>query len=577
VNPRAGPISPGAVGLSPERYAHDLAALSEETFDVLIVGGGIVGAGAALDAATRGLRVAIVEAQDWASGTSSRSSKLVHGGLRYLQMLDFALVREALRERAVLLRVAPHLVEPLPILYPFRHRVVERAYVTAGVLLYDILARTGRTGAGLPFHRQLSRRKGLSLAPSLDSQRYVGAIQYYDAQVDDARYTLSVVRTAVSHGAVAVSRARVVGVLREQERVVGVRLEHAESGATIEARARVVVSATGAWTEHFEELAGLKAALKVRPSKGVHLVVPKSSISSSTALILPTERSVLFVLPWGEHWVIGTTDTTWGHDLARPATSSADISYLLARVNSALAKPIARSDVESVFVGLRPLIASAGEETTKLSREHAVNRAQPGLVLISGGKYTTYRVMAQDVIDAAVEHGGLAAGPCQTAQVRIVGADGFEQVKGDAVDLAARYGIPVADIERLLGRYGGLIYEVLAGVADDPSLLEPVAGTGGYRRAEIVYAVLSEGARHIEDALVRRTRTAMETRDRGASAAAEVAAIMAPLLNWDPSILTIEVKAYIDLVAAELAAEQEADDDHAAARLSGLAPLLPLP
>lgn len=570
---------PGAerASLSPERYDRDLAALSEGTFDVLVVGGGIVGAGAALDAATRGLRVAVVEAQDWASGTSSRSSKLIHGGLRYLQMYDFALVREALKERAVLLRVAPHLVQPVPILYPLRHRVIERTYVTAGVLLYDLLARTSRAGAGLPFHRQLSRRRALALAPSLDARRYVGAIQYYDGQVDDARYTLGVLRTAAANGAVVASRVQAIGALRDGERVVGARLAHAESGAQLEVRARVVVGTTGVWTEQFEALAGRGGGLRVQPSKGVHLVVPRRCISSSTALILPTDRSVLFVLPWGDHWIVGTTDTTWDHDLARPATSAADIDYLLATVNTALARPLTRADVESVFVGLRPLIAGAGEETTKLSREHAVNRVLPGLVLISGGKYTTYRVMARDVIDAAVDHVGLSAGPCRTATVPIIGAEGFDQMKGAAGALAEHHGLPVAEIERLLGRYGSLLPEVLAGAPSDPSILAPVGGAGGYRRAEVLYAVSHEGARHVEDVLVRRTRASIETSDRGTGAAPEVAAIMAPLLGWGEAGAAAEVKAYRELVAAEVAAEQEVDDDHAAARLAELAPFLPLP
>ncbi|MGC8627680.1 MAG: glycerol-3-phosphate dehydrogenase/oxidase [Acidimicrobiales bacterium] len=577
--PISGNPATGAevVALSPEAHARHFASLGKDMFDVLVVGGGIVGAGAALDAATRGLKVAIVEAQDWASGTSSRSSKLVHGGLRYLQMYDFALVREALRERAVLLRTAPHLVRPLPIIYPLRHRALERAYVTAGIFLYDMLARAAKEGPRLPSHRQLSRQKVRELAPSLDPRRFIGAVQYYDGQVDDARHTLAVLRTAASHGAVVVSRARVTGLLQGQGRINGAKLANAETGAEVQARAKVVVSATGVWTEQFEALAGRASTLRLQPSKGVHLVVPKGRIHASTALILPTEKSVLFVLPWGEHWVIGTTDTTWEHDLARPTATAADIDYLLSTVNTALVSPLARSDIESVYVGLRPLIAGAGEETTKLSREHAVNRAMPGLVLISGGKYTTYRVMAKDVIDAAVEHAHLRAGPCSTASVPIVGAEGFSEMAGRARALAAETGLAPGQIGRLLARYGALVPEVLAEATDDASLLQQLTAAGGYIGAEVAYAVTHEDARHLEDVMERRTRISIETKDRGVEAASQVARIMAPLLGWDKATAGSELEAYRDLVAAELSAENEPDDASALERLAQVQPLLPLP
>jgi glycerol-3-phosphate dehydrogenase len=417
----------------------------------------------------------------------------------------------------------------------------------------------------------------LALAPALDPSGFVGAVQYYDCLVDDARHTLGVLRTAASHGAVAVSRARAVGLLQENGKVLGALLRHAESGAELEVRAKVVVSATGVWTEQLEALAGRGTALRVQPSKGVHLVVPRRCIGSSTALILPTKKSVLFVLPWGDHWIIGTTDTTWDHDLARPATSAADIEYLLSTLNTALSQPLVRGDVESVYVGLRPLIAGAGEATTKLSREHAVNRALPGLVLVSGGKYTTYRVMAKDVIDAAVEHAGLVAGPCVTADVLIVGAEGFAELKGDPGALAQRFGLPTAQVERLALRYGGLTEEVLGQALRDPSLLVTVSGAGGYLRAEVAYAVTHEGARHLEDVLSRRTRAAIETADRAVGAAAEVAGVMAPLLGWGEQAAAAEVRAYRDLVAAEIAAEHEADDDGAEARVAEVGPLLPLP
>ena len=287
---------------------------------MLIVGGGITGAGTALDAAARGLSVGLVEAQDWASGTSSRSSKLVHGGLRYLEMLDFRLVHEGLRERALLLqRLAPHLVHPVPILWPLRRPVLERAYVGAGIALYDALGLSTGTGRGLPLHRHLSRRRTLAVAPGLRAEGLAGAVLYYDGQVDDARYVVEVVRTAVSLGATAVNRATAVGFLREGQQVTGAIVRDAETGEEAHVRARVTVIATGAWTEETEALAGRHRAVQVRPSKGAHILVPRAKLALSTGLITRTDRSVLFVLPWREQWLIGTTDTDWDYSKARPS------------------------------------------------------------------------------------------------------------------------------------------------------------------------------------------------------------------------------------------------------------------
>lgn len=562
--------------LSPERQRIERARLASEPVDLLVVGGGIVGAGAALDAASRGLKVAVVEAQDWAAGTSSRSSKLIHGGLRYLQMYDFTLVREALAERSLLSELAPHLVRPLPILYPLRHRIVERAYVGSGVLLYDVLARLGarRNGGGraFPMHRQLSRRKLRALAPALAADRYVGAVQYYDAQVDDARLTLSVVRTAASYGAMALSRMQVVELQREGDAVTGAVVRSTEDGERIAVRAKVVLSATGVWTEAFESLVGLDRAMAVRPSKGVHLVVPRERLELQRALILPTEKSVLFVLPWGAHWIIGTTDTPWRHGLARPAATNRDVEYLLATLNQTLARPLERADVEAVYVGLRPLIAGAGDETTKLSREHAVNRPRPGLVLISGGKLTTYRVMAKDAIDAAVEHAHLGAGPSVTAHVPIVGAANCAELD-DLTHRLAYSGLASSQAERLVGRYGSLAEEVLS--AGGP--YAPIAGADGYLDAEVAYAVSHEGARHLEDVLERRTRLAMEQRDGALAAAPAVAAVMAAQLGWDAQTVEGELTGYEEAVRARAAAELEDDDVDADARLASVSPALPLP
>jgi glycerol-3-phosphate dehydrogenase len=567
-----------AASLSPQRWAKDVAALTSTPLDVLVVGGGIVGAGTALDAATRGLRVGLVEAQDWASGSSSRSSKLVHGGLRYLRSYQFALVHEALGERARLLRLAPHLVTPVPFVFPLRRPILERSYVGAGVLLYDLLACSSRATGGLPWQRQLARHQVRSLAPGLKPGLFRGAIRYYDAQVDDARFTLSVVRTAAGFGVPVLNRAMVTGLLRERGAVAGARLLLTERGEELEVRAKMVLSATGVWTERFEELSVESRAVRIQPSKGVHLLFRRECIESSVALILPTETSVLLVLPWGEHWLVGTTDTAWAHGLARPAASRADIDYLLSRLNQALARPLHREDVVSVFVGLRPLIAGPAPagETAGLSREHAVRGPEPGLVVVSGGKFTTYRIMALDAVDAAVRLGRLRAGPSTTQWTEILGASGFGTLWEDREKLGARFGLPVGQTERLLRRYGGLMPEVVSSEAvTDP--LGSLPGAPGYLRAEVAYAVTHEGARHLDDVLQRRTRLAMETRDRGVGAAPEVATIMAPLLGWDRTTWAQEVGAYHRQVRSELAAEAAPNDSAANAEVVAVAPLLPSP
>ncbi len=394
--------------LSPEARQRALTAMvgggpeQHDELDVLVVGGGVVGAGVALDAVTRGLSTGLIEQRDLASGTSSRSSKLIHGGLRYLEMLDFGLVREALTERGLLLtRLAPHLVRPVPFLYPLTHHVWERPYVGSGLLLYDTMARFGPAEAGLPRHRHLSRRTVARIAPDFAPESIAGAIRYYDAQVDDARLVLTVARTAASHGAHVATRVKVTGFLREADRVVGVRARDLENGTDLEVRARVVVNAAGVWTDEIQEMVGGRGALHVQASKGIHLVVPRDRIRSEAGFIVRTEKSVLFVIPWGRHWIIGTTDTAWDLDKAHPAASKADIDYVLGHVNAILREPLDHQDVVGVYAGLRPLLSGESEPTSKISREHTVVTPVPGLVMIAGGKLTTYRVMARDAIDAA--------------------------------------------------------------------------------------------------------------------------------------------------------------------------------
>jgi glycerol-3-phosphate dehydrogenase len=543
--------------LNPAGRAAALAAMSSTELDVLVIGGGVVGAGAALDAAARGLRVGLVEARDWASGTSSRSSKLIHGGLRYLEQLDFGLVREALRERSLILnRLAPHLARPVPFLYPLRHRVWERLYVGAGVMLYDTLG--GRNG--VPGHRHLTRRGALAKFPALREDALVGAIQYYDGQVDDARFAMMLVRTAAGRGALCASSARATTYLREGGRVVGAVVRDLETGEEHRIRARQVISCAGVWTSELQRLAGGEAPIAVRASKGVHLLVPRERISGGPGIITRTPTSVLFIIPWDRHWIIGTTDSDWSLDLAHPSASSADIEYLLQQANRLLADPLGREDVVGVYAGLRPLLAAEEEATSRLSREHAVVSPVPGLVVVAGGKYTTYRVMARDVVDVAAVGLGGGVPASSTEDIPLVGAEGFAASRGRLRELAAAAGLGPTHIERLLHRYGGLIDDLLALIAERPRLAAPVSGAEDYLQVEVWYAAAAEGALHLDDVLARRTRISIETPDRGAAAADGVARLVAPVLGWDEATIASEVTGYRARVAAELDSQRQPDD-----------------
>jgi glycerol-3-phosphate dehydrogenase len=550
--------------LDPRHRAWSLGRMASEVLDVLVVGGGVTGTGAALDAATRGLSVALVEARDYAAGASSKSSKLIHGGLRYLEMLDFGLVREALRERRLLLtELAPHLVRPVPFLWPLTHRGWERLYVGAGLRLYDSMG--GRRA--VPGARHLSRRRALRLAPALRRNALVGAVQFYDAQEDDARMVACLARTAAGHGAALATNVRVDGLRTEGSRVTGVTARDLLEGADLTIRARHVVLATGAWASERwthaggrDELDG-RGDLRVRPSKGVHIVVSRGRIQMDTGLLARTEKSVLFVIPWGDHWIIGDTDTEWRHDPGRPAASRADIDYLLARVNRMLRRPLTHADVQGVFAGLRPLVAApdAGD-TTRLSREHSVSAVAPGLTAIAGGKFTTYRVMARDLIDAAAGDLPRRVPPSRTDTVPLLGAAGYQEHWAGRQRLAAASGLPVAQIERLLGRYGSCADDLLRLIRKRPGLARPVEGAGGYLAAEVVYACTHEGAVRLDDVLARRTRTAIEVRDRGLAAAPHAAALMAAELGWNEARTGQEIARYRDAVAADLAGQAEPDD-----------------
>lgn len=547
--------------LGPAERAEALRNMRAKELDILVVGGGIVGTGAALDSVTRGLRTGMLEARDWASGTSSRSSKLVHGGIRYLEQLDFGLVREALIERGLLLqRIAPHLVKPVRFLYPLTKGLVERAYVGAGMLLYDGFSYTGGRPPGVPHHRHLTRRQLLRVAPSLHPDAFTGGLTYYDAQVDDARYVANLARTAAFYGAHVASRVEVVGFLKVGQRVTGVTARDRETGEEFEILAKQVVNATGVWTDETQAMVGERGQFKVRASKGVHLVVPRDRFQSKLGLLLRTEKSVLFVIPWGRHWLIGTTDTTWDLDKAHPAATAADIDYLLEHVNSVLATKLTRDDVEGVFAGLRPLLAGESEETSKLSREHIVAHSVPGLVVVAGGKWTTYRVMAKDAIDEAVRALDGAISPSVTENIGLLGAEGYEAAWNKRHKIAKVFGVNRVRIEHLLNRYGVMTDELLDLIRERPELAEPLPGADDYIGAEVVYAATHEGALHLDDVLARRTRISIEAWDRGVSAAPVAAALMGEALGWDADRVEREVTLYLKRVEAERASQEQPDD-----------------
>ena len=557
-----------------------------QELDILVIGGGVTGAGIALDAATRGLNTAVVEGQDWASGTSSKSSKLIHGGLRYLQMFDFKLVHEALVERGLLLsQLAPHLVKPVPFLYPLHHRIIERAYVEAGISLYDGLASIsrgtkvrGQRRRALPWHSYISHRKLMQRFPALNPKAAVGAIQYWDASVDDARFVADLIRTGQAYGAHPASRTQVSELIKDGGRVVGARVIDLETEESFEVRATTVINATGVWTDQTEKLTGGSGSLHVLASKGVHIVVPRDRIDGKVGLILQTATSVLFIIPWSRYWIIGTTDTPWKEDVARPVATAADIDYVLEQANAVLADPITRDDIVGHYAGLRPLlqpVSDAEGTSAKISREHTVASPEPGMVSIAGGKFTTYRVMAKDAVDFALGERAERL-PSVTANVPLVGAIGYPGAREHTRTLAKRHGWGDWRISHLLHRYGAEIIQIAQLCTDDPSMAEPLEHAPAYLRAEIAFAVSHEGALHLEDIMARRTRIVYEVPQQGIAAADEIAALAGPMLGWSAEQQAAEVEAYIAWTDAELRAIEQPDDRDAAAVRASVDDLLPM-
>ncbi|MGA0914544.1 MAG: glycerol-3-phosphate dehydrogenase/oxidase [Candidatus Nanopelagicaceae bacterium] len=538
--------------LNNQQREEDLASLKTEVFDLLVIGGGVTGAGVALDGASRGLKVALIEAGDLASGTSSRSSKLIHGGLRYLEQYDFKLVKEALREREMMVTtLAPHLVKPVSFLFPLTEKFRERTYVGAGLALYDLLRGFKRA---LPWHKHLDQKRVAKVAPSLRADIITGGIQYFDAQVDDARHTMMIARTAKRYGARIATYTEATELIRDGKRVVGVKVKP-QGGRAFAVKAKVTVLAGGVWTSPLYEKFGLKPGYEVRMSKGAHIVVPGDAISSESGIIIKTPLSVLFIIPWFGKWIVGTTDTEYRDDPGTPVASKSDVDYILAQANRVLTPRLRRSDVIGVYAGLRPLISSAPDSpTTKLSREHIVDRPAPGFVSIAGGKYTTYRVMAEDAVDVASAELRRIVPESSTAQLPLLGADGYFALTNKVSLLASEYGLSEQAIRHLLDRYGSEIVTLLELTRKKPELKSKINPNLEYLKVEAVYAVEFEGARNLIDIIDRRTRISFESDDHGLGVAKDIAEILAKHLGWSGTEKKKQIEEFKNHVKAERAA-----------------------
>lgn len=549
---------------------HNLSRLGSEDFDVLVIGGGVTGAGVALDAVARGYKVALVEKVDFASGTSSKSTKLVHGGIRYLPNFDFPLVREALVERGILLRNAPFLVEPVGFILPIyegdRHPV-GMPFTTPGGIglglildiglwLYDILA--GRLN--VKRHRHLSREQVMKLAPALKTEGLEQGFVYYDAQTNDARLTMALIHTAAQYGAVVTNYTEVTSFLIEQGKVTGARICDRLGKEEITARARYVVNATGVFAEQVEALTGDQPQAQIEPSKGVHLVFSREALElRDDAIVLPEteDKRILFIVPWQSRAVFGTTDTGSG-DLDHPLATEEDISYLLNHLNRYLSVQLTKEDIISVYAGYRPLVRprNSGNSTAKLSRTHEVLQDASGLISIVGGKLTTYRRMAQDTVDVISRRDGSIPPPHPTRSLPLQGSAGWPTMQRDLQVKGAGLGLSPSTIEHLGRSYGSEALSLLNLVENDASLARRLIDDLPYIRAEVVYACRAEMAMTPYDVLARRTSITLEDRDRGLGIVDEVAALMAKELNWSPAEQEARIDAFRIAMEKQLAAEQ---------------------
>ena len=505
-------------------------------WDFVIIGGGATGLGCAIEAASRGYRPLLLEQSDFAKGTSSRSTKLVHGGVRYLQQGNVALVLEALKERGTLLRNAPHLVHDLAFIVP-NYAWWEGPFYGVGMKVYDLLA--GRSGFGKSKH--LSRAETLERLPTIEPEGLDGGVIYYDGQFDDARLALNMAQTAAEQGAVLLSYARVTGLLKADDgEVTGVVAEDGETGERIEARARVVINATGVWTDAVRRMDRPDARPMIQPSQGVHIVLDRSFLASDSAIMVPKtdDGRVLFAIPWHDAVVVGTTDTPIDAMPLEPQPFEEEVSFLLRHAARYLTADPTRADVRSVFVGIRPLVADPDAEgTSAISRDHTLHIAESGLVTITGGKWTTYRKMAEDTIDQAATLAGLEDRPSVTAHLPIHGAHPD----------AARFGD--------LALYGSDAPALLALLKDEPDLGEVLHPDRPTRAVQVVWAARHEMARTVEDVLSRRTRELLLDARAAILMAPRVAELLAAELGRDEAWQAEQVTQFTALARGYLLTE----------------------
>jgi glycerol-3-phosphate dehydrogenase len=539
-----------------------LRRLESTDFDVVVIGGGITGVGCALDAASRGFRVALIERDDFASGTSSKSSKLVHGGIRYLQQGDIRLVYEALAERQILRRNAPHLVKVLPFLIPIFstkgvvNRKLARAMGTA-MWMYDL---TGGLRIG-KMHKRVSKKQALEWFPTLPADKLMPSYLYYDAEADDARLVVTVARTAaLRFDATLVNRTEVVDLQKDPNgNVNGVTVK--ADGRTFTISTKAVVNAAGVWSDDVRALDEAEHPRSIRPAKGVHITVPWSKVRNTVAAVIPVpgDKRSVFVVPWGQFTFVGTTDTDYTGPIDDPQCNENDVEYLLRALNGSITETVTTDDILGTWAGLRPLVADpeASGRTADLSRRHKVRRSASGVVTITGGKLTTYREMAADTIDEVLsevldsDRITRFRRRSKTKHIKIHGANGYEELIDSADTISPLGG---DQVRRLADRYGSDATTVLAIAESDPSLAEPLVPGLPYLRAEAIFAVRYEMATTVDDILSRRTRARLETRDASADAAAAVAVLLAPELGWDEAEQTRQVADYRARIDEELEA-----------------------
>ena len=522
-----------------EGRRRDLETLGREEWDLVVVGGGIVGAGVLLDATSRGLRAVLVEQEDIASGTSSKSSRLIHGGLRYLEQFHFGLVREALSERSRLMRLAPHLVRPEKFLFPvYGLPAIHRLFYGSGMILYDLLGSARDVGRS----RHLAAGATLELAPDLRRDGLRGGILYHDAVDDDARYTVAVVRTALSRGALALTRVQAISVQEEGGSLAGLRVRDALSGDELPVRTRRIVDATGVWAARADRaFAGTPATLV--PSRGSHLIVRRDRLPLRHGLTIRVPGKVVFIIPWNAYWLIGTTDHPDAGIPEHVAATPAEVDELLAAVNGTLHVDLARGDLVGTYAGFRPLVGTARRgSTVTVSREHRVQVDRPGLVRVSGGKYTTYRVMAADAVDAALGQEAKRR-PSTTDDLPIIGGSDSATLTALAASLSAA-GLDAPAAERLVARHGTQAADVVE-LGKATETLRRIGPGIDQLEAEVVWAVRRELALGLDDMLARRTRLAQELPDRGASIVERVSALIATELGWDEPQRSAEVERYL--------------------------------